>query len=215
MRFPFFFDIAHRFRLASAGVVESSHSEKPTMQSLEILLDLLAFVFVLYVTYEQKAQDNLAFVGDISSIELTTPVFLEFNNQSIEEETTEDDGLPPWDIDEVVESSELKVPEDEPMETTENPAMEFPEGGLIPFDVDEPYLPSRKEVFDDHETTKELSIDVNQITAKKAWKAAKALGLPYKNPDRSRIKVTVLRENIETYLRENPSQISDVLPFVG
>lgn len=200
--------------------LEVKHSEEPTMQSLELLLDLIAFIFVLYATYGRRDQDDLALVGNVSNLELNTPISFGFTNQTPQDNTTETDDLPPWDVDEVIEVPNVQVPEPEvnPVEgrvDAESPEVKGPEEELIPFDVNVPDIPSRNEVFSDQETTKELSIDVNQITAKKAWKAAKALGLPYKNPDRSRIKVTVLRENIETYLRENPSQISDVLPFVG
>ncbi|WP_198648276.1 hypothetical protein [Cyanothece sp. BG0011] len=129
----------------------------------------------------------------------------------------EEDDWPPWDVDELIDSLTQVEPEpstntlDDTTEGTLSPELKLPEEGLIPFDVDEPDVPSRTEIFSDDN----VSVDVSQITAKKAWKAAKALGLPYKNPDRSRIKVTVLRQNIETYLGENRSQIPDVLPFVG
>ena len=147
--------------------------------------------------------------GDISSLELTTPIAFEFTNQTPQNTTTETDDLPPWDVDEVVEVPDIKIPEMNPVDEGIE-VLQSPDEELIPFDVDEPDVPSRNEVFNDYP-----DFDVTQISAKKAWKAAKALGLPYKNPDKSRIKVTVLRANIDAYLRENPSQISDVLPFVG
>ncbi|ACB54316.1 hypothetical protein cce_4970 [Crocosphaera subtropica ATCC 51142] len=181
------------------------------MQSLEILLDLLAIIFVLYATYGHRNGDNLVLAGDISSLELMTQIA--FGSGQTQEE---EDDLPPWDVDELIDSLTQVEPEpstntlDETTEGTQSPELKVPEEGLIPFDVDEPDIPSRNEVFNDYP-----DFDVTQITAKKAWKAAKALGLPYKNPDKSRIKVTVLRQNIEAYLRENPSQFSDVLPFVG
>ncbi len=186
------------------------------MQSLELLLDLIAFIFVLYATYGRRDQDDLALVGNVSKLKLNSPISFGFTNQTPQDNTTETDDLPPWDVDEVIEVPNVQVPEPEvnPVEgrvDAESPEGKVPEEELIPFDVNVPDVPSRNEVFDDQE----LNVDVTQITAKKAWKAAKALGLPYKNPDKSRIKVRVLRQDIEVYLRENPSQISDVLPFVG
>lgn len=171
------------------------------MQSLELLLDIIAVLFIFVLTYEQN-QGRVALATepalDLSPIEITTPHFSDFNSTdpSIQgAKEVEDDNTPPWDVDEPNNVNETFVKED----------------NFLPFDVDEvPEVPNRAEVLGEEGNSR---IDVTKIPASQAWKAAKVLGLPYKNKDRSRIKVDVLRENIAQFLANNPNKIVDVQPY--
>ncbi len=174
------------------------------MLGLEILLDLFVVVVFLVATYENQTklataegEGGLNLTPFIEEEECSHPVEASIDKH-LENPSYEDNGNPPWDVEEVVDQPLVIQPQEEE---------------LIPFDVNKPDVPNRSEVLTDN--TQELSIDVTQITAKKAWKVAKALGLPYKNPDRSRIKVNTLRANIQAVLVEDPRRVQDVLPFVG